>query len=78
MLAGRLRPARIQRPPLILLATLGIGVLSESLEHVVDLTLKHGAQGSPGMTPLDDTMWDLFLDGAAGALGAVLGPLYIE
>ena len=30
------------------------------------------------MVPLDDTMWDLMLDGAGGALGAILGSIYIQ
>lgn len=63
---------------IILLATLGIGALWEIVEYGLDLALDRGAQGSPIMTPLDDTMWDLILDGAGGALGAILGPLYIR
>jgi hypothetical protein len=30
------------------------------------------------MTPLDDTMWDLILDGAGGALGGLLGSVYMR
>lgn len=74
----RLRLSPLSNAFLILLMTLGIGALWEILEYLLDLMLSHGAQGSPGMTPLDDTMWDLILDGAGGAVGAVLGPLYIE
>lgn len=73
-----LHPSPLFSALLILLVTLGVGALWEILEYVMDLAFNRGAQGSPGMAPLDDTMWDLILDGAGGAMGAVLGPLYIE
>ncbi|NIO41737.1 MAG: hypothetical protein GTO41_17115 [Burkholderiales bacterium] len=78
LFTGRVRPSPIFTAVLILLVTLGIGALWEILEYGLDLALQQGAQGSPRMTPLDDTMWDLILDGAGGVLGAILGPLYIE
>ncbi|MEA3247304.1 MAG: hypothetical protein U9Q74_14215, partial [Gemmatimonadota bacterium] len=37
-----------------------------------------GAQGSPLLSPLDDTMWDLILDGVGGALGGLAGSTYIR
>lgn len=75
---GRLRPSPVFNAVLILFVSLGIGALWEIVEYVSDLWLHQGAQGSPVMTPLDDTMWDLILDGAGGLVGAVLGPIYIE
>ncbi len=72
--AGRLRlPARLNAGALILLV-LGLGALWEIAEYAADQVFQRGAQGSPGVRPLDDTMWDLILDGAGGALGALLGP----
>ena len=58
--------------------TLGVGALWEIVEYGLDSVLHRGAQGSPIMVPLDDTMWDLMLDGAGGALGAILGSIYIQ
>ena len=74
----RLRTSPLFTGAVILLATSGIGALWEIVEYVLDLMLHRSAQGSPIMTPLDDTMWDLILDGAGGALGAIFGPLYIR
>lgn len=63
---------------LILLTTLGIGALWEIIEYIADFAFQKGAQGSPIMSPLDDTMWDLILDGMGGLLGAIFGPLYVR
>lgn len=57
-------------------SVLGIGALWEIAEYLTDLVFREGAQGSPGMAPLDDTMWDLILDGSGGLLGALLGSPY--
>lgn len=63
---------------MILLLTLGVGAGWEIVEYLADLAFARGAQGSPLMNPLDDTMWDLMLDGAGGVVGALLGPLYMR
>jgi hypothetical protein len=60
------------------LLTLGIGALWEIAEYLADLVFGMGAQGSPLMAPLDDTMADLMLDGLGGALGGAVGYLYIR
>lgn len=62
----------------ILLVTLGVGALWEIAEFAVDQILGRRSQGSPNLTALDDTMFDLILDGVGGLLGSVLGPLYIR
>ena len=63
---------------LILFVTLGVGALWEISEYAVDHLLGRATQGSPGMSPLDDTMIDLVLDGVGGVVAAVLGPLYMR
>lgn len=60
------------------LLTLGMGALWEIAEYLADLVFGMGAQGSPLMAPLDDTMADLMLDGLGGALGGLVGYLYIR
>ncbi len=75
---GRLRTSVGVDALVILLLALGIGALWEIAEYVTDLVFAQGAQGSPGLAPLDDTMWDLILDGGGGLLGALLGPLYMR
>jgi hypothetical protein len=77
-MTGRLRTSTVVQGLLILLVTLGFGAFWEIVEYVVDQFFARGAQGSPIMAPLDDTMWDLILDGMGGLLGALLGPLYIK
>lgn len=62
----------------ILLVTLGIGALWEIAEYGVDHLFARATQGSPGLSPIDDTMFDLMMDGLGGILGAVLGPLYMR
>jgi hypothetical protein len=62
----------------ILLVTLGIGALWEISEYGVDKLFGRASQGSPGLPPLDDTMFDLVLDGVGGVVGAIVGPLYIR
>ena len=75
---GRLRTSAFVNGLVILLLSLGIGAIWEIAEYVADLLFKEGAQGSPGVGALDDTMWDLILDGSGGMVGAFLGPLYIR
>lgn len=62
----------------ILLLTLGLGAAWEIGEYAADVVFGRVTQGAPGLVPLDDTMWDLILDGAGGVLGAILGPLYMQ
>lgn len=75
---GRLRTSAVVNGLVILLLSLGIGAVWEIAEYVADLAFQEGAQGSPALGPLDDTMWDLILDGIGGMLGAFLGPLYMR
>ncbi len=62
----------------ILLVTLGLGAVWELAEFGVDHLLGLATQGSPTMTALDDTMFDLLLDGLGGVVGAIVGPRYIS
>jgi hypothetical protein len=62
----------------ILIATLGLGALWEIGEFAADQLFGRYTQGSPTMSPLVDTMWDLILDGSGGVIAAVLGALYIH
>jgi hypothetical protein len=62
----------------ILLVTLGLGSLWEIGEFASDQLFGTHTQGSPTLSPLVDTMWDLILDGAGGVLAAILGPIYIH
>lgn len=62
----------------IFLITLGIGALWEILEFASDALFARGAQGAPSMSPLDDTMWDLIVDGAGGLIGGILGAWYMK
>lgn len=58
--------------------TLGIGALWEIGEYLSDLSFGLGAQGSPTMDPLDDTMVDLMFDAAGGVIGGIAGSLYVR
>jgi hypothetical protein len=62
----------------ILIATLGLGALWEIGEFAADQLFGRHTQGSPTMSPLVDTMWDLILDGSGGVIAAILGALYIH
>lgn len=75
---GRLRTSAVVDGLVILLLALGIGAAWEIAEYAADLAFGEGAQGAPGMAPLDDTMWDLILDGSGGLVGGVLGSLYMR
>ncbi len=77
-LTGRLRAPAVILGILIVLVTLGLGAIWELAEYFSDLQFGLGAQGSPLLEPLDDTMWDLMLDGFGGVLGGILGPIYIR
>ena len=75
---GMFPAGKIVTGAIIVLLTLGIGAFWEILEYLSDLLFAKGAQGSPVLAPLDDTMWDLILDGAGGLVGGVLGPIYMR
>lgn len=75
---GRLRTSAALDALMIVLVALGVGAFWEILEYLSDLAFARGAQGSPLQGPLDDTMWDLILDGLGGGVGAVLGSAYIR
>jgi hypothetical protein len=75
---GRLRASPVVSGLGIVFVTLGIGAIWEIAEYVADLMFGLGAQGSPWLGPLDDTMSDLMLDGAGGIVGAILGPMYMR
>lgn len=77
-LTGRLSTSAVANAVAIVLLALGVGALWEIVEYGADALFREGAQGSPVMAPLDDTMWDLILDGAGGAVGGTLGAAYIR
>ena len=62
----------------ILLVTLGVGAVWEIGEYGVDRLLGRATQRAPGLAPHDDTMIDLILDAAGGAIAAVCGPAYLH
>lgn len=62
----------------IFLLTLGAGALWEILEFASDALFGQGAQGSPLMAPLEDTMWDLIVDGLGGLIGGLIGGWYMR
>lgn len=62
----------------IFFITLGLGALWEIAEFASDQLFGAHTQGSPNMSPLADTMWDLIVDGGGGVLAAVIGPLYMH
>ncbi|MAU23755.1 MAG: hypothetical protein CMH13_24945 [Martelella sp.] len=62
----------------IFLLTLGAGALWEIVEFGIDAVLNSGMQGSPVLAPLEDTMWDLIVDGMGGLFGGLLGALYMR
>jgi hypothetical protein len=75
---GKLKISPFSGGVVILFVTLGIGGLWEILEYLSDRILATKAQGSPLMSPFDDTMWDLIVDFFGGIVGAVLGSIYIR
>ncbi len=62
----------------ILLVTLGVGALWEIAEYGADQLFDRRTQGAPNLSAIDDTMFDLMMDGIGGVLGAIVGPLYIR
>lgn len=74
----RIRTGFVLNLTAIFLLTLGAGALWEIVEFAIDSALVAGAQGSPGMAPLEDTMWDLIVDGLGGLLGGLFGALYMR
>lgn len=62
----------------IFLLTLGAGALWEIAEFASDAVFGQAAQGSPLMTPLEDTMWDLIVDALGGLLGGFFGAWYMR
>lgn len=62
----------------ILLATLGLGAFWEIIEFLEDQYLGAHAQGSPTMSPIADTMWDLIADGTGGVIAAIIGPRFMH
>ncbi len=74
----RIRIGFVLNMTAIFLLTLGAGALWEIVEFGTDAALGAGAQGSPVMAPLEDTMWDLIVDGLGGLLGGLLGALYMR
>jgi hypothetical protein len=81
---GRLQASPMGVVIVILLMTLGIGAFWEILEYASDqyiygrIPSVQKQQGSPTHDPLDDTMLDLINNFAGGALGAIVGGLYIR
>ena len=74
----RIRTGFVLNLTAIFLLTLGAGALWEIAEFGADATLGAGSQGSPVMEALDDTMWDLIVDGLGGLLGGLFGALYMR
>lgn len=77
-ITGRLRTSAVVSGILILLITVGIGGIWEIGEWLSDKLFALGSQGSPNLSPIDDTMWDMLLDGIGGLAGAVFGALYMR
>ncbi len=76
--AGRLEVSTLACFVVVVLLALGIGAAWEIVEYAVDGIFARGAQGSPAMSPLDDTMWDLIADGTGGLVGGLLGARYLR
>lgn len=77
-MTGKIRTGSLINVVGIFLVTLGIGALWEILEFASDALFAQGAQGAPSMSPLNDTMWDLIVDGAGGLIGGTLGAWYMK
>ncbi len=75
---GKLKISPFSGGVVILFVTLGIGGFWEILEYLSDRIFARGAQGSPMMSPFDDTMWDLIVNFFGGIVGAVFGSIYIR
>lgn len=57
------------------LVILGTSAIWEILEYLSDVVVGSETQGTPTMSPLDDTMWDLLLGLLGSLMGAVAGGL---
>lgn len=75
---GKFSARKLVTGIMIVLLTLGVGAFWEILEYMADGFFAKGVQSSPLLAPLDDTMWDLILDGVGGVIGGVLGPIYMR
>lgn len=75
---GRLRVSA----PIAIIVTaslaLALGAAWEIAEYAMDGLLGASTQGSPNMSPLDDTMWDLILDALGGLAGGAAGVVYLR
>ena len=75
---GRLQVGAAAAVGITVWLTLGLGAAWEIGEYTVDQIFGTYTQGSPNMPPIDDTMWDLILDGVGGLVGGVLGVAYLH
>lgn len=75
---GRIKVSPLIGGVVILFVTVGFGGIWEIMEYTADKIFGQGAQGSPILSPLDDTMTDLMFDLLGGAVGAVAGSYYIR
>ena len=75
---GRIKTSPLLAGFVIVLVTVGFGGIWEIVEYAADNIFAEGAQGSPAMSAIDDTMWDLICDFLGGIVGAVFGTLYIR
>ena len=74
---GRLQATPLVFGVVLLLVTLGLGGVWEIAEYASDSIFGYTAQGSPTLSPFEDTMWDMALD-LLGVVGAIVGSLYIR
>jgi hypothetical protein len=75
---GRIKASPLLAGFVIVLVTVGFGGIWEIMEYSADSVFADGAQGSPVMDAIDDTMWDLICDFLGGIMGAVFGTVYIR
>lgn len=75
---GRIKASPLLAGFVIVLVTVGFGGIWEIMEYAADSVFADGAQGSPVMDAIDDTMWDLICDFLGGIMGAVFGTVYIR
>jgi hypothetical protein len=75
---GRIKISPLLAGFVIVLVTVGFGGIWEIMEYTADKVFQEGAQGSPTMSAIDDTMWDLICDFLGGIVGAMFGTLYIR
>lgn len=75
---GRIKISPLLAGFVIVLVTVGFGGIWKIMEYTADKVFQEGAQGSPTMSAIDDTMWDLICDFLGGIVGAMFGTLYIR